>query len=199
MITAVSFIGGIVGLYAAYYLSAFIFNLCAKNVLCDIPYKRIKDAFSNIRHNFIFLISAAAYFLLQFSDGRFWQIGYAIAVVLWSIIISQIGSVLDYSKKSKLSVKILSVVSAAGTCWYSFCHFMDSTSKVSIISKDMVKYIGIVCTFAAVYFTYICILFVFNKISECFYLLKDFKIYEVIIYCILIAATVCKFFIYAVY
>ncbi len=159
--------------------------------LCTVPYRKKEDIFLNIKHNFFFVVSAVAYFCLHFGNPKTWIVGFVIAVSLWSIIASQIKSVFEYSKQSNTFIKLISVISSLGTCWFSVIRFLERLQKhfphfsqYEIIFKS----IGFLGACAAMYFVYICTLLIFNflniKIAQ---LTKDLKNYEIVVYAFLIA------------
>ena len=193
LLIGLSVIGGIVGLYAAYYFSCLLINFVADKCIDDFPYKRKEDIFSNVKHNILFVISAAAYFCLYFSNSKTWFIGFVIAVFLWGVIASQIKSVFSYSKRSKVPVKILSAISSLGVCWYSSIRFYSKVQdKIPFLSEYgmIVKCIAVFGACVAVYFVYILTLFIFNQLLEKISFKKGIKHYEIVVYATLIIITI---------
>lgn len=186
LLIGLSVIGGIIGLFAAYYFSCLLLNFVADKCIVDFPYNKKEDILSNVKHNILFVISAAAYFCLFFSNSKTWFIGFLIAVFLWGVIASQIKSVFSYLKQSKIPVKILSAISSLGVCWYSSIRFYTRCIKHGLISKCIAVFGACVAT----YFVYILTLFIFNHLFEKITFKKEEKNYEIVVYAILIIITI---------
>jgi len=162
LIISLSLLGGIIGLYAIYYFSCLLFDFITTKCLNDLPYKDKKSILTNSKHNYFFVISAAAFFCLYFSNPKTWIVGFIISIILWSLVASQIKSVFTYAKKAKTYLRILAAISALGVCWYSSIHFYANFSKYGWIAKSIAIFGACVAT----YFVYVLILFVYNQLIK---------------------------------
>lgn len=156
-------------------------------------YTKKDDMFSNLKHNIFFVISAAAFFCLNVANPKTWIIGFIIAILLWSIAASQVKSIFEYSKRSKTPVKVISAISSVGACWYlsiRFCTYVQDKIPSASGYEVVLKCIGIIGACIALYFIYICSLFIINQLIKQVPSAKDITPYEIIIYSVLIICTI---------
>ena len=178
---------------------------------CNFPYTDKKDILSNIKCNFLFLISAIAFFCLYCSISDIWLlspvvstivkiVSTVISIVFWVVIMSQCPSVSTFLKETPLSCKFFSVISSSGICWYAAAEFYQkfelSLNTVSIFNNIpfnayITRITSISAALLSIYFVYTCTLFVLNKLlAEIKEAVKGIKSYEIIIYAILICTTI---------
>ncbi len=152
------------------------------------------ESMQNLKRNWYFPISAAAFFCLTIDETLGYFISAAIALCAILIISSRISSIKEIAADHPVYMKILCCASALGVCLASQEHFQRKASilvsKLSLSENlstalSFAGYIGVAC---AIFFVYFCLALFWKKLKQIFTdtgLLCGLKPAELVVYALL--------------
>lgn len=164
------------------------------NYLDFVPVIKPRALLSNIKNNLLFLISMVSFLCLFIKPDIVYLVSVGVAVVIQIVFISQCSSVSSFCRSAGWVAKVLSAFSALGMCWcnefFSAVIFGKMINRRIVYSVCSIRFslqevIATVLAVLALYFVYVCILYVWNQIftvSKRSMLFKGVKWYEIIVY-----------------
>lgn len=150
---------GAIGFYALFVFCSWIESVVIQYV--EIICKGEK-LLANFKSNFIFLLSAGAFFSMNASLGNSYAFAWGIAFILILVISFHAGSIWRESQKQSREEKIYSILTACGICWGQKAFFWNSLD----LGKQLPDIIGSLGAILACYFVYICILAFCREIKK---------------------------------
>lgn len=169
------------------------------NYLDFVPVTKPKILLSNIKNNLLLLISMVSFLCLFIGRPA---ISLFVAAIINFVFFSQCPPVSSFCKSTGLTAKILSALSALGVCWYNKLLSADIFAKIinrkfghSICSSHipLPEILATLFALLALYYVYVCILYVWNHIftiSKRSMLFKGVKKYELIVYSIILVSLI---------
>lgn len=197
LLNTVGLLGCVFGFYSLFVLGLWIINISS-----SLLTERRKDAvIANLKRNWLFPISAIAFFYLNSPFTDAYRFGMVIAFAISVVIASQIPSMFALAKKGSLALKLVAILSSAGICWASLGDFYTrwgySPKHQQIISMlppeiDISLIVSIIVAIASLGFAYLYVLLLLSEVKT---ILIDsqntnkLKLGEVIIYSLLIVGS----------
>lgn len=126
-------LGCVAGFYAMYVLTCWAVSLSAKLVKARLPVQDKGEIIENLKRNWYFPISAAAYFGLWFWRAVDYFIGLFIAVFFMTVIASQVKNIAETVKGKPWYFNLFLMASGAGICWHSQKHSYAMLKPFSIV------------------------------------------------------------------
>ncbi|MCE5188109.1 MAG: hypothetical protein LLF75_02830 [Eubacteriales bacterium] len=195
-------LGALVGAYAVFSFSLWVVEGFSSLVNDQFQVKQWRNIKNNVLSNWFFPISSLAFLMLELSPSVENYIGILVAFLFSTILSSQIDSLLTWQKNSPFILRIVSVLSAFGTCLYRNSGFNETwvlSSKLqalqSIVHLDIS--IALICSLLVVLiatpFLYFIFLFLWKKVIS---ILKESRMFsnlnrtEIVFYSILLFLSV---------
>lgn len=150
---------GVIGFYSLYVFCSWIELVAIQYVegIC-----KGKNLLANLKSNFIFLLSAGAFFSMNASVGNSYAFAWGMAFILILVISFHAGSIWRESQKQSIKEKVYSILTACGICWGQKAFFWNSLD----LGKQLPDIIGSLGAVLACYFVYICILMFCREIKK---------------------------------
>ena len=131
-------IASVLALLSLFFL-AMVFNLVfveIKTILnITIQFTKPKLIFANIKNNMLLIISSFAFMGLNIQISKNGIIALLLSYLLIILIFSQTAGVIGKIKNSSLIVKIYSLISTVGICYYSRQIFVSNISSSSFLRE----------------------------------------------------------------
>ncbi len=200
LLLIVGIAGCVVGAYALYRLSAFIVEKMTEFLKHRLPVQDRKEAVENMKRNWFFPISAAAFFCLYFGFSIVYLLALVIALICVTVAASQTSSIWGYVHRQPAFLKLFSALSAAGICLCRQKVFLDDwsvSSKIQALNAalpgpvDILGIFGILGAVVGFFFVYVCLLFFWREmeaVTEGTNLTEGVGKWEILIYAALILA-----------
>jgi len=195
-------LGAFVGAYAVFSFSLWVVEGISSLVNERFQVKQWRNIKNNVLSNWFFPISSLAFLVLELSPSDENYIGILVAFLFSMILSSQIDSLLTWQKNSPFILRIVSVLSAFGTCLYRYRGFNETwalSSKLQALQSTLHLDINIalICSLLVVLiatpFLYFIFLFLWKKVIL---ILKESGIFsnlnrtEIVFYSILLFLSV---------
>lgn len=165
---------------------------------CCLPVQNPSEMADNLKRNWYFPISAGAFFCISARMELGYYLAMVIALVGAVIVASQISSVWQMTWKKSSGIRLVSLLSACGTCWAGFNGFMrawQASPQTKALDALLPIPMQIICIFgaaAALFFVYFYTVLFWSKMKEMIPiqdLLWDATKIEWVVYGILLAGT----------
>ncbi|MCD8119993.1 MAG: hypothetical protein LUE29_11050 [Lachnospiraceae bacterium] len=175
LLTLTGAAGCAVGAYALYVFSAFVIEKATGLLKERLPIKNKKEAVANIKANWFFLLSTAAFFCLHSNLTVGYLLGLLIALACTVVVSSQVPSVRKYASLKAVPLKVFSALTATGICLCGLKIFRSDwsvSSKVQALnaalpgSLDILFVVGVFGAVIGLYFVYVCLLFFWTELKK---------------------------------
>lgn len=191
----VALVCGIGGFYALY---VFFCRLWAWVRRMLAP--REGSFFSNLRRNWFFLVSAAAFFCLNATLTLRFLLSLLFALVAAAAVAGRVPSIFSAARKHRPALQIVSLLTAAGVCWYAqtsfqtYLRFAPTTRALEArlpVAIDLSVALSLLGAVVGLFFVYVCVQFFWQKLagflagSGAF---SDISVAERVLYGVLLAA-----------
>ena len=198
----VGLIGCAVGFYAMYVLSCWVVTWATQLLEEWLPVQEKSQIVVNLKQNWYFPISVMAFFFLNVTLTLGYFIGLLIVFMISLAVASRIPSILSSAAKSRKRLHAVAIMTALGICWAgqsSFYADWSTSSKIQALEAmlpvpiDIPGVVSVVAAVVAIFFVYICVLVFWKEMAKIISdngIFDDVKIPELIVYGILIVASV---------
>lgn len=194
LLRVVGFTGYAAGFYAMYALCSWIVSLTEQFLQKKLSEQKRTALIANLKTNWLFPISALAFFYLAAAQARGYFIGMIITLVISLIISCRMPSIWAFCRASRIGFHILSLLTTLGVCLFH----ANSTipAKAQLLGGEFRPvFIGIcvsVITALFAFFVYICVLKFWREMARIFQengIFKGITAAEYLIYGTLLAAS----------
>ncbi len=141
---------------------------------------------NNIKNNWFIPLSAVAAFIPYSSVSFPGIVGLILAFVVITAAALMIESIWSYSEKCNKAIRVIAALSAAGICLWSDGVLLSAPQTI------MAEYAGkmhLLITALSFPFIYMCVLFIWNELTDIFYkaeTFNDITKYELVIYSVIL-------------
>lgn len=199
LLTIVGLLGCIVGFYSFWVLGQWITNISYSLLKEKLPEQRKDVITANLKKNWLFPISAMAFFCLAIDNSLGYCVGMVIAFVIYIIIASQTSRLWNGIKEDSLLITITYILNAVGIGWASYQRFVDQTVKLTekyALPQNLdavFHFVGIFGAIVAVPFIYISVRLLWRQLNQVLNntrLFNDIGRAESVIYIVLIFTSI---------
>lgn len=176
LLLIVGITGCIVGFYAIYNFSKWIVLFIAEFLNETIVVNSKSEIIENLKRNWYFPISSAAFFGLSTSLTIEYMISLTISFFIATIVATQVYSMWEYSQKNSILLRSFSMVTAVGIC-IAGQEYVYADLSLSLSEQFMHGFhiISILCAIIAVPFVYICVIVFWRKLIDIYKKLNIFS------------------------
>ena len=171
------------GGYIIYYVVSFLFHIISDMIENNFPFQSNFEFSNNFKRNWWFPISGMALFCLNASPTFNYCYGIIISSILSVFISSRIISIKKIIEKPNLIICILSILTSMGICLAGFVSFYENYHSSALIQYigsvlslpiDFAFFAGVFGAICAFWFSYVCLLIFYKKLTEMFYKTRVF-------------------------
>lgn len=194
LLRVVGFTGYAAGFYAMYALCSWIVSFAEQFLQKKLSVQKRTALIANLKTNWLFPISALAFFYLAAAKARGYFIGMIITLVISLIISCWMPSIWAFCRTSRIGFHILSILTTLGVCLFH----ANSTipAKAQLLEGEFPPvFIGIyisVLTALFAFFVYICVLKFWREMARIFQengIFKGMTTAEYLVYGVLLTAS----------